>query len=194
MSNILTLLEPPFQLDIAVLCLKTLELKYSNPNSHIINLDPIEIDEKIFKRLFYSSNNFFKINKLNEDDAHLEKYISFHQKYRTVSQKPFHLLYELYNNIEKDLNININMLSTNTLISLDKEISAIKTLSNLSPSNIAVALNWPEIITSLQNQFHHSKPARVNTVLTISVCFMSPTENVHPTIVKLNYKTNIKIF
>ena len=161
-----------YHLDVAVVTYSYAQINKKTGNEHIIDLDVIEIPEEIFKYLFYQTSSAFQI---------------------TPIQNPSD---EILNNILEDLGVTKNMLSICSLINLNKEISSLKSLCDLTPSNVSCSLTWRDILTTLRAEFNSDTavyPLVVDVILTVSVVFITPTEGVYPTIVRFNYKTQITI-
>ena len=182
----------PFQLDVAVISSAISPIIQRNATDHIINLDAITITESLFKRIFYANGETFAVNQNALLDTTLVPYISLTNHYRSVLAAPFSLVDEIFKNIETDLHIHRNMLSTCSSIALNKQLTAVQTLCNLPVSNVMCSLNWSEIINAVRSEYDSiqtPRPVTGEAVLTISVAFVCPTTGVFPTVVKVNYKT-----
>lgn len=184
-----------FQIDIAVIDQDIADINKQNLLSHIIDLDTISILETDLKQLFYKCNNF-SIPNINANlNTELTEYISFNSF--CILGKHFCLLDEIYKHIENDLGFTRDMFSTSTNIALNKQINAIKTLSDIVyTSCVSASLTWDDIINTVTCQFNEYKPMPKSpeVILTLSVVFKCPTPGVYPIIIRINYKTNITIY
>ena len=194
--NILEVNVVPYQLDIAVITQTFSEL-HRKSGEHIINLDFIEISEDVFKSIFYQTNSF-SISSTVKSIPELLKLISF--KGQNVNGHPFCLVDSIMENIEKDLGVSINMLSICSLINLNKEIISIKSLADLSITNISCSLSWSEILEVIRCEYDKTScgsdpniPDTALVILTISVIFVTPNEGIFPTIIRFNYKVRITL-
>jgi hypothetical protein len=182
----------PFQLDVAVISSTISPIIQRNATDHIINLDAISITESLFKSIFYANDEIFEVNQNALLDVSLVPYISLTNQYRSVLSTPFSLVNEIFKNIETDLHINRNMLSTCSSIALNKQLTAVQTLCDLPINNVMCSLNWSEILNAVRDEYvsiQTPRPVTGEAVLTISVAFVCPTTGVFPTVVKVNYKT-----
>jgi hypothetical protein len=182
----------PFQLDVAVISSTISPIIQRNATDHIINLDAISITESLFKSIFYANDEIFEVNQNALLDVSLVPYISLTNQYRSVLSTPFSLVNEIFKNIETDLHINRNMLSTCSSIALNKQLTAVQTLCDLPINNVMCSLNWSEILNTVRDEYvsiQTPRPVTGEAVLTISVAFVCPTTGVFPTVVKVNYKT-----
>ena len=191
MNNVLCVVPNNLKIDIAVIKQCYTQINILDISDHIVELDTIVIDESVFKLIFYNTDTF-SINPVACSDLCLNKYISFFNK--TVNDVSFCLLDTIYNYIENDLNINRQMFSLCSLIALNKEISAIKSLCNLGKPTCS--LSWSQIKNTIATQFTLNPNTLTQSfpvTLTISVVFLTPTPGVHPVIVKFNYNTTVTI-
>ena len=195
-SSVLPIPPLKFKLDIAVLTQAYSELKQKSGLDHVIELDCIDVPENVFKSIFYQSDSF-SINPLAANNIATAILISFNSANRTVNNLPFCLIDVIMENIEHDLGVTSNMFSTCSLISLNSEINAIKTLCDLSISNVMCSLKWSDIVNTVRCVYDDTPGAPVPTcadvILTISVVFMTPTVGVQPTIIKFNYCTQVSL-
>jgi len=183
-----------YHLDVAVVTYSYAQINKKTGNEHIIDLDVIEIPEEIFKYLFYQTSSAFQITPIQNPNDEILKYIGFFKQ--QVSGEQLRLHDEILNNILEDLGVTKSMLSICSLINLNKEISSLKSLCDLTPSNVSCSLTWRDILTTLRAEFNSDTavyPLVVDVILTVSVVFITPTEGVYPTIVRFNYKTQITI-
>ena len=191
-----TLIAKPclYNLDVALVTYSHSKINKKTGNEHIIDLDAVEIPEEIFKCLFYNNSLTFQIKSISNPCDEILKYIGFFKQ--KVSGDQLRLHDEILNNILEDLGVSKNMLSICSLINLNKEISSLKTLSDLTSSNVSCSLTWKEILDTLRARFNTESlvyPLLREVILTVSVVFITPTEGVSPTIVRFNYKTQITI-
>ena len=157
---------------------------------HIIELDNILIDETVFKSLFYyyDQNNFAVLPSISEEN---EKYISFESKYRTYKNgQPFNLLHVIIGFIEEDLHIKRDCFDTSCRMELEKQLSAIKNITDLEICNVLCSLKWDEVIDVLKTKGAHSKTTdgkNIPHLLKVNIVFKNPNSNVRDVIVKFNY-------
>lgn len=184
-----------FQIDVAVIDQNISEVNKQNMLNHIIDLDCITITEAKFKQLFYKCNTFAIPNVNLNLDEDLKKYIRFN--YFAILGNNLCLIDEIYKNIENDLGFSRQMFSTCTNIALNKQINALKTLSDLIyTSDISCSLTWDDIVNTTTCQFNEydPMPKSPQVILTISVVFKCPTPGVYPIIFRINYKTHVTIY
>jgi hypothetical protein len=155
-SELCNLTALPHHLDVAVISYKFSELRQQGDCDHIIELDPVNVTESDFKRIFYythHNHNTFCVNKQYPAGKE-EKYnqlVSF--ACQSVDGILFDLGDEIIDNIELDLGISRHMLSTCSLINLTKEINAIRTLRDLPTANVTCSLKWSDIVETLRSRF-----------------------------------------
>lgn len=146
----------PHHLDVAVISYKFSELRQQGDNDHIIELDPVDVSEYDFKRIFYythHNHNTFCVNKQYPcgKEKTYNELVSF--ACQSVDGILFSLSDEILDNIELDLGISRHMLSTCSLINLTKEINGIRTLRDLPTANVTCSLKWSDIVTTLRSRF-----------------------------------------
>ena len=190
---------PPIKIDFAVYTKQFSKINLKNPLDHVIESDYIIIDEALFKRIFYDSDNF-DINPIAYLDNQLLPYIKFSNI--KVLGANFSLYDEIIKNIENDLGISISMFSPCTTITLSKEINSIKTLCDLIATGTKLcSLSWSDIKNIIKNDNTENIPTEdtpivatnVATILTLSVVFSNPTTGVNATIIKFNFAVNISV-
>jgi hypothetical protein len=189
-------LEPQtVQLDFAVVNQTFAAIHQQNLSIHVVDLDNILVTEEVFKTLFYKQN-VFSINPLVSQNPILIPFISFEHVHRTVNNTTFFLTETIIQNIENDLGMSRNLLTPCSNIALNKQLNAIKTLSDLiKTSSILCSLSWSDIVNTVRSKFNDldPMPKAPDVILTLSVVFSSPTSGIQPTMVKFNYKTSITI-
>ena len=146
----------PHHLDVAVISYKFNELRQQGDDDHIIELDPIDISQEDFKRLFYythHTHNTFAVNRQYPagKERQFYGYVSFEDQ--SVDNRLFNLSDEILDNIESDLGISRHMLSTCSLINITKELNAIKSLRDLPTANVTCSLKWSDIVETLRTRF-----------------------------------------
>jgi hypothetical protein len=176
-------------IDIAVLCQELTSVDVICDNANITELDQISISEEIFRRIFYPHGETFGIDKSAANIPSNYEYITFLTPYRTVKNKLFILLEQIFRNIEDDLNLSRNCFTTTSCVELTNEILEIKTLCDLNSCSVLNSLTWTNIEDTIQNYklLHQSNPTH-NLILVISVVFRTPTEGVKNTIIKFKYR------
>ena len=125
--------------------------------------------------------------------AHSNTYISFLPPYRTInSGEPFSLLEQMISNIEADLNVTRNCFLTSSLIELSKEISDIKSLGDIKPSDVVGSLTWSNLVSIIksENATRQANNPLNQVLLVITVVFKTPNYNILPTIIKFKYRIN----
>jgi hypothetical protein len=183
-------------LDIAVLCQEYSPIEVACNNNHIIELDEILITEDIFKQIFYPYGENFGIDKKISLTNAAFKYITFLPPCRTINcGEPFSLLEQIILNIESDLNVTRNCFATCTLIELSKELSNIKSLSDINCCNIICSIPWSNIVNIIRNDYVTRDPLNPlkQTLLVISVIFKTPNSAILPTIIKFKYRMDINV-
>jgi|688.fasta_scaffold205748_2 hypothetical protein len=146
----------PHHLDVAVISYKFNELRQQGEDDHVVDLDPINISEADFKRLFYythHNHNTFAVNRQYPagQEAKFYGYVSFAEQ--SIDNVLFNLGDEILDNIEADLGISRHMLSTCSLINLTKELNSLKTLRDFPQSNVTCSLKWSDIVQTLRSRF-----------------------------------------
>jgi len=146
----------PHHLDVAVISYKFNELRQQGDDDHIIELDPIDITQDDFKRLFYythHNHNTFAVNRQYPagQEAKFYGYVSFAEQ--SIDNILFNLSDEILDNIESDLGISRHMLSTCSLINITKELNALKSLRDLPTANVTCSLKWSDIVETLRARF-----------------------------------------
>jgi hypothetical protein len=179
----------PYQLDIAVICEKMPKLILRSGQEHIIDLDPVDIDESLFKSIFYKCDSF-SITPLTTLPSCVKPLLSFTQ--RTVFNEPFSLIKTIIKYIESDLSITKDMISTCSFINLNKLINSIDTLYDINLTNVTCSLNWSDIVKTFKAYLPNTS-VTPKSLLSVSVVFASPTEGVKPVVVKFNYLTTITL-
>ena len=146
----------PHHLDVAVISYKFNELRQQGDDDHVVDLDPINISEADFKRLFYynhHNHNTFAVNR--QYPAGREEifwnYVAFQAQ--SVDNILFNLGDEILDNIEADLGISRHMLSTCSLINITKELNSLKTLRDFPQANVTCSLKWSDIVETLRARF-----------------------------------------
>jgi hypothetical protein len=184
---------PNIKLDIAVIEREYSVLQTKSMEEHIVSLDTIDIELNSFKTMFYQTNDF-KIpdNEWLNLNTSLKNKLSLSDIDRKINNGPFRLFDTIIQNIETDLNISRDSLGLNTIVNLNKNISSIKTLCDLSDSNkypILYSMKWSDILSAVTKQSFSSSSVAV--ILSISIIFISQNPDIKNTIVKMNYKTTI---
>jgi hypothetical protein len=193
---------PPIVLDIAILEYQQgVPITVSATNNHIVDLDVINFNNnnaclgedegtpipwKVFKNIFFQ-NDIFEINDKYNTDSH--KYISFLKSFRKVKGEPFSLLKTILQLASVDLNVSTNCFTKSSLIDLSKEISNIKTISDLK-CHVDTSLSWSEIINLLQNNYFKVGGGGSIVILVISVVFKSANTDILPVVVKFYYNVD----
>ena len=176
-------------LDIAVLCQEFTSVDVILDNSNITELDEIKINEEVFKKIFYPHGETFGIDSSIATSKSYNEYITFLTPYRTVNNRLFILLEQIFRNIENDLNLTRNCFTTTSCVELTNEILNIKTLCDLNCCSVLNSLTWSNI-EEIDKNYKLSDKNNTNNglVLVISVIFRTPTEGVKNTIIKFKYR------
>jgi len=164
----------------------------NSPTDHVIEFDPIPIEEEIFKSIFYNLPSF-SIAPLTASNPDLFPYISLMPQHRTVSGAPFFLLETIYTNLEEDLHLSRLSFSAGSKIALNKNITKMTSLCSLRISNVISSLSWSELLDTIVSQYDVTGVSVAPIVLTVSIVLSSPTPNVYPTILHINYATTVTL-
>ena len=179
-------------IDVAVLAQNTSAIKKHCDDSHVINLDPINISEDLFKSIFYPHGNSFGMDKKFCTKEGVTPYISFLPNYRKGNEKKFYLLEEILSNLEKDLNVSRNCFTTDSLVELTSELISIKSLCDINCCSVLSSLTWNNINEIINNykllQESENMKMTIVPICVVSIIFKTPTEGVEDTIIKFNYK------
>jgi len=150
---------------------------------HIVELDEIPITEALFRQIFYTQDTFH-IEPGTKTNPTLLPYISLTtQKYRNG---PFSLLGELLGNLEMDLNVSRNAFTPSSLIEMQKTITRIQSLADLTCSTLC-SLKWSDIQHMLEHDYTSST---TDAILVVNVIFQSDTVGALSTNVKFPYKVS----
>jgi hypothetical protein len=182
------------KLDIAIIERDYTDIKLKNIDEHMVSLDSIDIQENVFKNMFYSDDNFkVPTNEWLISNPNLKSHVSLCETDRKVNNNPFSLIDCIIENIEKDLNLSRDSLTAMTMITLNKNIMSIKTLCDLSDTtkfNVINSMKWTDILSLLSSK----KTGTVLPVIfAISVVFVSQNPGIKNTVVQINYKTTITL-
>lgn len=175
-------------INIAVICQKYSNFELVERNAPV-QLKDIDITANIFKYIFYETDSF----NINPSACiNFNKYVSLlpatdlnpDGRYKK-NDIPFSLLAEIYVQITQCLNIPVEAIDPTSRITLNKEISSIKTLCNLNCQSLVNSLRWSDIrnIILADPRYMYDKPLR----LSITLVFASSTEDVDDLVVVVNY-------
>jgi len=195
-SNITIPLSTLLNIDVAVLNQDYAELVVKSKSEHVADLDAITITESLFREIFYPHGETFGINNTIRLSHHIIPYISFLPQIRTMNGESFFLADEIYDNIEKDLNVSRDCFTADSLVSLHKEILSIKTLCDVNNRSAINSLTWDNIISIARASIKQSNDMinqYVNTLLIVNVVFKTPTPSVNPTTIRFRYRTTITV-
>jgi len=177
------------KIDIAVLYQEFTSIDVILDNSNITELDEIQIDQEIFKKIFYPHGETFGLDPSLKNSEEYYQYITFLTPYRTVNNKLFVLLEQIFKNIENDLNLTRNCFTTTSCVELTNEILNIKTLCDLRCCSVLNSLTWENIEQMNKNyKLSHTENEKNDLILVISVIFRTPTEGVKNSVFKFNYR------
>jgi hypothetical protein len=177
-------------IDVAVLCQEYSPVEITCNNSHIVNLDEIQISEETFRNIFYPYGDIFGLDPKKSCVKDFF-YITFLAPYRKVDGKSFYLLEEIIKNTEEDLNVSRNCFTTCSLIDLNNDILKIKTLCDINCHSLVCSLTWSNIVTMLNDySLVNNHPVNMRPLFVVNVIFKSPNPCVKPTVVKFNYRIN----
>ena len=177
-----------FIIDVAVLCHEYTQLE-KMCDDHVIDLDNIQISEHLFKQIFYPYGENFGIDKNFINSEEMIPYVSFISEYRKINGKPFHLLEEIFKNLEHDLGVSRNCFTVESRVELTNEIMKLKGLNNMNCCSVLASLPWSNITEILDKQ---RLPEQCNhnftPIFVVSIVFKTPTTGVKNTVVRLQYK------
>ncbi len=187
-----TLSTQGMRVDIAVISHNYAPMNLNSPTDHVIEFDPIPIEEEIFKSIFYNLPSF-SIAPLTASNPDLFPYISLMPQHRTVGGMPFFLLETIYTNLEEDLHLRRLSFSAGSKIALNKNITKMTSLCSLRISNVISSLSWSELLDTIVSQYNVTDISVAPIILTVSIVLSSPTPNVYPTILHINYATTVTL-
>jgi len=150
---------------------------------HIVELDEIPITKALFRQIFYTQDTFH-IEPGTKTDQTLLPYIRFTS--RTFRKTPFSLMGELLGQLETDLNISRNAFTPSSLIEMQKTITRIQSLADLTCSTLC-SLKWSDIQHMLEHDYTSST---TDVILVVNVIFKSDTVGALSTNVKFPYKVS----
>ena len=199
-------LNPPlFRLDIAVMeDLWVNNIKKLDPLSqHLIDMDIIDISYNDFKALYYFNdpvNPTFSVLNISTSNP-LYNLMSFSNRLRTKDCGVRFCLYdEILNYYCLDAQVLSTQFSPSSLITLNKQINAIKTVYDVYINRTGDILNncslsWNDIINSVLCEYNDQPtiPATVTVILTITCIFIQTPASLNgntfkPVVVKFNYR------
>jgi hypothetical protein len=189
-------LENTFILDFADLSQKyeTGVILNCGPNN-TVELDLIEISMETFMYIFYPYKDNFGINVENVcNNRKYYQYITFLPPFRKIKGENFNLIDTIIGRIETDLGVSRNCFTSTSLISINKELSVIKTLCDINCCSVINSLTWPNIISiiKLTNQTRNlTKEPYSSVIFNLRVIFHTPNEEILETIILFRYKVNI---
>ena len=189
----MTTLSPQgMQVDIAVISHNYAPMNLNSSTDHVIEFDPITIDEVTFKSIFYNLPSF-GIAPLTASKPELFPFISLMPQHRAVSGAPFYLLETIYENLEQDLHLSRLSFAAGSKIALNKNITKMTSLCSLRISNVVSSLSWSELLDTIVSTYDVVGMTSADVTLTISIILSSPTPNVYPTILHFNYATTVTL-
>ena len=150
---------------------------------HVVELDEIPITKDLFRQIFYTQDTFH-IEPSTKTNITLLLYISLFN--RTFRRCPFSLLGELLGNLEMDLNVSRNAFTSSSLIEMQKTITRIQSLADLTCSTLC-SLKWSDIEQMLEHDYNTSS---TDAILVVNVIFKSDTLGALSTNVKFPYKVS----
>ncbi len=171
-------------IDVAVLTQEYTEL-VKDSNSHIILLDPININIETFLEIFFPYGNQFSIHKSILTNELYYPLISLQSSHRLIENQPFYLYETIISNIESDLGMPRECFTNNSLIKLRSEFENFKSLIDLSSCYLSSSLSW-----SIINKMINDYPYDDQIILAINIMFKTPTEGIKDNIVKIQYSIN----
>ncbi len=181
-------------IDVAVLAQNTSAIKTHRDDSHVVNLDVINISEDLFKSIFYPHGNAFGMDKKFCTRDGVIPYISFLPNYRGINGRKFYLLEEILSNLESDLNVSRNCFTTDSLVELTNELISIKSLCDINCCSVLSSLTWDNINEILNNykllQESNNINDKIVPICVVSIIFKTPTEGVQDTVIKFHFKIN----
>ena len=187
-----TLFPQGMTVDVAVISHNYAPMNLNNSSDHVVEFDPIAIDEATFKSIFYTVPSF-SIAPLTASKPDLFPYISLMPQHRTVSGAPFYLLETIYEHLEMDLHLSRLSFASGSKIALNKNITKMTSLCSLRISNVVSSLSWSEIIDTIVSIYDVDGFDTADVTLIISIILTSPTPNVFPTILHFNYVTTVTL-
>jgi hypothetical protein len=149
---------------------------------HIIELDEIPITKERFRQIFYTQDTFH-IEPGTKTNPTLLPYISLTTQ--TYRKNSFSLMGELLGHLETDLNISRNAFTPSSLIEMQKTITRIQSLADLTCSTLC-SLKWSDI----QHMLEHDYTSSTDAILVVNVIFKSDTVGALSTNVKFPYKVS----
>jgi hypothetical protein len=173
--------------DIAFLAQDIAPVYVACKNVHTIQIDPIPIHVNKFKRIFYSQEDFFGLNKGNQYEEDLLPFTCLNESHRTIDKRPFSLLEEVVRCIEEDLNVTRSCFTTKSLLELTRDIKNISTLYHLDACSLVSALKWSNIVAIMKSA--NKRAEYIYFVITI--LFKTANVAVLPIMVKLKYKIRL---
>ena len=191
----------PIKLYIAVITTATQQVvNHKDVDQHEIGLENILMTSADFKSLFFPTGNF-AIPSLSTCINNLQQTSIMEIHRKKQGGMPFCLIDEIIASIETDTGFPVSMLSPCSVIGLTREITAIKTLSDLASSTVNCKLTWDEILNALwcelMDPTTNQLPSTVPAILTIVLRFTTQTNIpnaagtgfmvINPTVVELNY-------
>lgn len=182
--------------DVAVLESEQL-ISPKDVDSHIINLDGIQIDFPTFINLFYSKDGItFDINETKLDSTELSV------KHRTIEGNLFNLVDSTLQLYSLDLGINTKQMDPCSLIEITNQLNYYRSLGHLCSVRCSLSLN--QVIETILNKTQQSVTdwkdvvgdsatnKKVYHVLVINVRLFNANPAVKDIIIKFNYVVEFK--
>lgn len=210
MPSVLSLSVPLFVLDVAVMEESLVnKIHVIDPiKQHVIDLDIIDVSEVEFKTLFYFNDVVdpsFSVYPASKENP-LFELITFSAP-RTVDDESFCLHDELLAQYCKDAGVTIEQFTPSSLITLNKQIMSITSLSsvykNNSGSELNCSMSWKTIV---QNITEHEickgttmSPAPIIVVILMITCVFIQTPGISggitflPVVVKFPYRVSVQL-
>tara|TARA_Y100001970_G_scaffold287312_1_gene411680 strand:- start:664 stop:1299 length:636 start_codon:yes stop_codon:yes gene_type:complete len=197
---------PFLSLDIAVLKQNSEVEIEINTDNHEIYLQKINLTYEKFQELFYPTGDNFIIDPQITKKQDNIQYTSLQPKYRKTDKGyPFNLYNSVLSNIEDDLNVTRTMFTSESLVSLTKELTSLENLSDIQAFCVDNSISWTNLLSILHNEYikykihpdglsslmsYNISNDILNTELTVNVIFRSPNMIIKPTILRMTYNVS----
>jgi hypothetical protein len=209
MPTVFSLYPPLIVLDVAVIEESLVnKINVIDPiKQHIINLDIIDISQDDFKALFYFNDiadPSFSVYPAAKEHGLFGK-ITFSAPDRKINDEPFCLHDELLAQYCKDAGVTIDQFTPSSLITLNKQIMSITSLSsvykNNSGSELNCSMSWKTVIQSIKSQMLCKlavMPTDIEVILMITCVFIQ-TPGISggitflPVVVKFPYRVTVDL-
>jgi hypothetical protein len=163
-------------------------------DSHVINLDGINIELASFMNLFFKDGKTFNINSTEINSPNMSLL------HRTIEDKSFNLMESILHLYSIDLKIKTNLMDPTSIIDITTQMDAYKSLGNFCSINCS--LSFEQIIESIIHKTYNNltewkqvigaSDSPAYHVFVINIRLYNSNSSVKDIILKFNYIVECK--